>query len=141
MSCSSCSRMWQCQTYSFPPVRGLGGTVNGTVGRLNCAMIVVTSLGFMRTVSFHPISLGSGANGFPTNVIPVDGSPVNDCRWMIWTLTRWKWIGWVSPVRLKSCQTSVAPAVGVSVAADSYDRPNVVTPWLLLPILTEVPSV
>ncbi len=25
MSCSSCSRMWQCQTYSWPPVRGLSG--------------------------------------------------------------------------------------------------------------------
>ena len=23
MSCSSCSRMWQCHTYSLPPVRGL----------------------------------------------------------------------------------------------------------------------
>ena len=30
MSCSSCSRIWQCHTYSFPPVRGLEGTLNGT---------------------------------------------------------------------------------------------------------------
>jgi Helix-turn-helix domain of transposase family ISL3/zinc-finger of transposase IS204/IS1001/IS1096/IS1165 len=35
MSCSSCSRMWQCHTYSLPPVRGLEGTANGTVGSLN----------------------------------------------------------------------------------------------------------
>ena len=35
MSCSSCSRMWQCHTYSLPPVRGLGGTANGHLGSLN----------------------------------------------------------------------------------------------------------
>ena len=51
MSCSSCSRMWQCQTYSWPPVLGLAGTVNGTDGRSKRMITHVTSAGFMRTVS------------------------------------------------------------------------------------------
>ena len=65
----------------------------GSLGKVNCMITVVTSPGFIRTVSFQPISLASGGNGFPTNVMPVEGSPVNACRWMICTLTRWKWIG------------------------------------------------
>jgi hypothetical protein len=32
MSCSSCSRMWQCQTYSLPPVRGLAGGMPPVIG-------------------------------------------------------------------------------------------------------------
>jgi hypothetical protein len=36
----------------------------------------------------------------------------------------WKWIGWVSPVRLAICQTSVEPAAGVSVAGSSSARPK-----------------
>jgi hypothetical protein len=60
MSCSSCSRMWQCQTYSLPPVLGLEGTANGTDGILNCMITVVTSSGFILTVSFQPASFGSG---------------------------------------------------------------------------------
>src|SRR5215472_6991745 len=43
MSCSSCSRMWQCHTYSWPPVRGLKGIVNGGVGSSNFMITVVTS--------------------------------------------------------------------------------------------------
>ena len=45
MSCSSCSRMWQCQTYSLalamPGKRVLGGTLKGTVGRSNFMITVV----------------------------------------------------------------------------------------------------
>src|ERR687883_637580 len=65
MSCSSCSRMWQCHTYSWPPVLGLVGMGKGTDGKLNCMITLVTSPGFMRTVSFHPASYGAGANGAP----------------------------------------------------------------------------
>jgi hypothetical protein len=65
MSCSSCSRMWQCQTYSLPPVRGLAGTTNGTVGSLNCMITVVTSPGFILMVSFHPASFGLGGRAAP----------------------------------------------------------------------------
>ena len=32
----------------------------GRLGKLNCMMTVVTSPGFMRTVSFHPNSFASG---------------------------------------------------------------------------------
>ena len=65
MSCSSCSRMWQCHTYSWPPVRGLKGSPMdaGSLGRLNCMISVITSLGFIGTVSFQPISLASGGYG------------------------------------------------------------------------------
>ena len=37
MSCSSCSRIWQCHTYSCPPVLGLSGSPMdaGIFGRLN----------------------------------------------------------------------------------------------------------
>ena len=35
----------------------------GSVGRVNCMITVVISPGFMRTVSFHPISLASGGIG------------------------------------------------------------------------------
>ena len=70
MSCSSCSRMWQCHTYSFPPVRGLGGTVNGTAGRSNLMMIRVTVPGNIITVSFHPISFASAGTAGPVKLTP-----------------------------------------------------------------------
>ena len=80
MSCSSCSRMWQCQTYSSPPVRpraeGTGQLVRLTVtawryvpssghgnGSSTRAATVVTSPGYIVTVSLRPISFGSGATG------------------------------------------------------------------------------
>ncbi len=44
-------------------------------------------------------------------------------------------MGWVSAVRLKICQTSVAPAAGVSVIADLVVRPvdQVGNPWVFNP--------
>ena len=48
MSCSSCSRMWQCQTYSFPPVLGLTAlrmAAVGKFGKLNCIMTVAIHQG------------------------------------------------------------------------------------------------
>ena len=79
---------------------------------------VVTSPGFIRTVSFQPISLASGELAGPMyGYMHELGSPVNGCRWMIWTLTRWKWMGWVSPVRL--------------IDLPDFDRPGCwVSPWL-----------
>src|SRR5436189_3705195 len=65
MSCSSCSRMWQCHTYSAPPVRGLDGTRNGVDGKSNRMTTVVTSPGCILTVSFHPSSVGSGLRAGP----------------------------------------------------------------------------
>jgi len=44
----------------------------GSLGKVNCMITVIASLGFIRTVSFQPISLGSGGNGFPTSVMPVE---------------------------------------------------------------------
>ena len=44
---------------------GLKGTAKGTLGRSNFMATVVTSPGFMRTVSFQPFSLASGAMGRP----------------------------------------------------------------------------
>src|SRR6266702_1083677 len=69
MSCSSCSRMWQCHTYSWPPVLGLIGSPmdDGSFGRVNFVMTVVASPGFIRTVSFHPVSFASGGIGGPVN--------------------------------------------------------------------------
>jgi len=58
----------------------------GSLGKVNCMITVIASLGFIRTVSFQPISLGSGGNGFPTSVMPVDGSPLKAYRRMTWTL-------------------------------------------------------
>src|SRR5215475_7085901 len=75
MSCSSCSRMWQCQTYSFPPVRGLTAlriAAVGRVGRLNCMMTVVTSPGFIRTVSIPSNLVRIRWDGIP-RVCPVIG--------------------------------------------------------------------
>jgi len=56
------------------------------LGQGELHITVIASLGFIRTVSFQPISLGSGGNGFPTSVMPVEGSPVKACRRMTWTL-------------------------------------------------------
>src|SRR5437762_3085890 len=75
MSCSSCSRMWQCHTYSLPPVLGLGGTANGTVGSLNVMITVVTSPAFIRTVSFQPLPKGAAGKVEPDRVgVAVIGS-------------------------------------------------------------------
>src|SRR5689334_24798370 len=68
MSCSSCSRMWQCHTYSLPPVRGLGGTSNGTDGRSNFIKIRVTVPGYIGTVSFQPVSFAAGGTAGPVNL-------------------------------------------------------------------------
>src|SRR5215468_1189053 len=51
MSLSSCSRIWQCHMYLR--MRSVGKASKRT-------MIRVTCFGFARTVSFQPISLGSG---------------------------------------------------------------------------------
>src|SRR6266545_1968208 len=48
----------------------------------------------------------------------------NGWRDSTWTLTRWKWIGWVSSLRLRISQTSVLPAATTSVGASTYSRPN-----------------
>ena len=54
----------------------------GKFGRLNCMMTVVTSPGFIRTVSFQPISLASGGVGGPVKCslpgTPRKGLPLND---------------------------------------------------------------
>src|ERR1019366_5861071 len=66
MSCSSCSRMWQCHTYSWPPVLGLTAlrmAAVGKSGRSNFMITVEISSEFTRTVSFHPISSASGGIG------------------------------------------------------------------------------
>ena len=47
------------------PAAMLGLTVKGTLGRSNFMITVVTSPGFIRTVSFQPSSLGSGGVGDP----------------------------------------------------------------------------
>ena len=75
---------------------------------------VVTSPGCICTVSFQPSSFGSGPRATPVGV-NTPFTTLNGCRDSTWTFTRWKWIGWVSAVRLKMRQTSTAPAVGVSV--------------------------
>ena len=49
-----------------------------------------------------PVYAGCAVVGRPT---------LNGCRERTCTLTRWKWIGCVSPVRLAICQTSSAPAL------------------------------
>ena len=88
MSCSSCSRMWQCHTYSFPPVRGLAGTVKGKrrgqieLGdhrdhlagvhphRLIPAPLVgIGSPGRSEVVEGR---VGRGVKGLPGNNLPVD---------------------------------------------------------------------
>ncbi len=58
MSCSSCSRMWQCHTYSCPPVLGLSGLPMdaGNLGSANCIITVVASPGFIRTA--QPLAAG-----------------------------------------------------------------------------------
>ncbi len=128
MSCSSCSRMWQCHTYSCPPVLGLMALRIAAVGRIGRSNLHDHRGHFSRVHPdrFLPADLVRiGRHGCPgTNVMPLVGSPLNACRWMIWTLTRWKWMGWVSPVRLKICQTSVAPAAGFSVAAECTAAPT-----------------
>ena len=80
MSCSSCSRMWQCHTYSWPPVRGLKGSPMdaGKFGKLNCMITVVASPGFIRTVSFQPISLASGGMASPMKRNPA-GRITGEC--------------------------------------------------------------
>ena len=98
------------------PTDVLDGTVNGALGKSNFMITVVTSPGFMRTVSFQPRSSGAGGAAAPLKVeTPLYRLALKLCREMICTLTRWKWIGCVSPVRFAICQTSVAPFVVFSV--------------------------
>src|ERR1051326_1286422 len=71
MSGSSCSRMWQCHTYSLPPVRGLGGMGNGAVGRSNRMIIVVTSPGFIRLgMALHMPTAYGGISQWARTFVP-----------------------------------------------------------------------
>jgi len=62
---------------------GSGRTEPG--GRSNFMMTVVTSFGFILTVSFQPLSLGSGGRDGPLRFSPTLG--LKDSRFRIWTLT------------------------------------------------------
>ena len=78
----------------------------------------VMSPGCMRMVSFQPISLSSGLRIGPVNCgVPLYEPTLNFLRPITCALVRCMWIGWVSPVRLKTRQISVEPAKGVSVAS------------------------
>ena len=152
MSCSSCSRMWQCQTYSCPPVleRGLNGTLNGTLGRSNLHDDRGHLAGVHRAPSpssrarsasgprAAPVAgwacrcRSSASNGLAREHLHVDEVEVDR-------------VG--VPVRLAICQTSVSPAFGVSVAGsivrppedDRVDQPRFVPRnWISRPILVKV---
>src|SRR5512146_3491734 len=75
ISLSSCSTMWQCQTYS--PAMS------------NVALTRVISPGYAITVSLYPASQGSGAR-----------IPPAPSRLTTWNRTRCRWIGWASTVKL-----------------------------------------
>ena len=75
MSCSSCSRIWQCHTYSLPPVLGLDGTVNGTDGRSNRMITRVTVPRNILTVSFQPVSFASAGVAGPVKLTPPEVEP------------------------------------------------------------------
>ena len=64
----------------------LSGTPKGSLGATGRKATMMSSSGFIRTVSFQPSSLGSG--GLTT--------PSQPTRLITCTLNRWKWIEWVS---------------------------------------------
>ena len=75
ISLSSWSKMWQCQTYPGPIVGSkgyrfvpgdgaLGPVVGASSGAKRTLMMVTMPVGAW-IVSFHPISFGAGACGFP----------------------------------------------------------------------------
>src|SRR2546422_10197552 len=74
-------------------------------GKSNFISTVTTSPGFILTVSFHPCSFGSGGRSVPGigwsgKIGSPDESKAHTSRFLIVTLTRWKCMGCVSPVRL-----------------------------------------
>ena len=126
MSCSSCSRMWQCHTYSLPPVLGLGWCRYYRMSRLLLQnrrhLELHDNPGYLTGV--HPYRFlppEFGWIGRPRwsrgtyQVRPVNVAGLKGSRFRIWTFTRWKWIGCVSPVRLKISQISTSPFAGFSV--------------------------
>ena len=68
----------------------------------------------MRTVSFQPRSLSSG--GVLTGPVVLSGSvDTHLMRFTIWTLTRWKWMAWVSTPLWVMRQICVSPSAMFSV--------------------------
>src|SRR5947208_2640633 len=92
MSLSSWSSMWQWKTNL--PVKPEKGAITR----------VVLPTG-TRTVSFQPISFGSGAT---------------PSRSRIWNWVAWMWMGWTVWVRLVILQISVVFAFGVSLTGSLH---------------------
>ena len=142
MSCSSCSRMWQCHTYSWPPVRGLDGTVNGTVGQveLHDDRRDLAGVHPHRLLPAELVRIGRRAG--PVKLTPAASTSLltsNGCRPMTCTFTRWKCIGCVSAVSVDDL-----PDLG-RAGADAFRSPGPRTsrpkPALGEPGGTFVPSI
>ena len=89
--------------------RMLSGSPKGSFGVVGRIATMMSSSGFMRTVSFQPTSFGSGFRIAPSQ----------PTRLMTCTLNRWKWIACVSTPLCVIFQIWVpSPRLGGAIDAD-----------------------